>query len=138
MSKVVVDLENEVFLNAVNEIPEKSKIFTGDHIIYADALTGQLLLNDLKSQLLNVIEGIGLPTKQETAIKRLITNALHETHHEISECLELVRADNDCSTCVRTHQGTPETSQICADCKIVSRGYQKYEYYTGGCNCTED
>lgn len=133
MSKVVVDLENEVFLNAVDEIPIESKIFTGEQIVYTDALTGQILLNDLKGLLLNVIEGIGLPDKQETAIKRLITNALHETHHEISECLELVKVDNDCSTCVRKVVVMPDTANICAECKILSRGYQKYEYNTG-CN----
>lgn len=94
MSKLV-DLENEIIVEAVDEIPEGSKIFTQDHINYIDALTGQMLLNDLKGQLLNIVEGIGLPDKQEKAIKRMVTNCLHEIHHDIGESLELVKGSEN-------------------------------------------
>lgn len=86
----IVDLENEKVIEAVDVIPEKFKIFSSEQVEYVDALTGQILLNDFKGQLLNIIEGIGLHDKQETAIKRMITKSLHETHHGISKSLELV------------------------------------------------
>ena len=89
----VVDLEREVILKPVDNIPEESKIFGESHIRYVDALAGELLLNDLKGQLLNIVEGIGLPERQETAVKRMVTSALHETHREIGECLAIVKAE---------------------------------------------
>lgn len=92
MSKVV-DLENEVIFEGVDEVPVESKIFDHKQVDYVDALTGQILLNDLKGQLLNIVEGIGLPEKQETAIKRMVNNMLHETHHHITESLELLVRD---------------------------------------------
>lgn len=87
----IVDLEKEVVIEAIDIIPENYKIFEDKQIIYMDALIGQILLNDLKGQLLNIVEGAGLPVKQETAMRRMITNALHETHHDISKSLELVK-----------------------------------------------
>lgn len=90
MSKFV-NLGKEIVLDEVKEIPQGAKIFTQEHIEYIDALTGQIMLNDLKGQLLNIIEGIGLQNKQETAIKRMVTNTLHEAHHDIWESLNLVR-----------------------------------------------
>ncbi|HBG01801.1 MAG TPA: hypothetical protein DDW87_09545 [Firmicutes bacterium] len=127
----MVNLEEEIVVEGVDKIPEHCKIFDQDHIDYVDALTGQILLNDLKGQLLNIVEGAGLQDRQETAIKRMITNTLHEAHHEIAESLELVKASKDCSTCVHNYQGTPDTGRICEECKIMSRGCQKYEFYTG-------
>ena len=88
----IVDLNKQVVVEAVEIIPEEYKIFGKEQITYVDALTGQILLNDTKGQLLNVIEGIGLPERQEAAIKRMITNALHDAHNEISHSLELVKA----------------------------------------------
>ena len=87
-------LENGTIVEAVDEIPEACKIFGEDHIEYVAVLAGQILLQDMKGQLLNVVEGIGLPDRQETAIKRMVTNILHESHHEIRECLELVKRDS--------------------------------------------
>lgn len=78
----------------VEEIPEEFKIFTQKHIEYTDALVGNILLNDVKGQILNIIEGIGLSnSKQEIAVKRMITNVLHEGKHHIRECLDLVEAE---------------------------------------------
>lgn len=95
--KVEENLKNGAVIDieGVDEIPETAKIFAQEHIDYIDALTGQLLLNGLKGQLLNIIEGIGLPVKQETAVKRMVTNCLHDIHHDISEDLELVRGSED-------------------------------------------
>ena len=36
------------------------------------------VLTVLKRELLNIIEGIGLPEKQETAVKRMVTDTLHK------------------------------------------------------------
>jgi len=86
----IVDLDKELVIEAVDIIPEEYKIFRKEQIAYVDALTGQILLNDAKGQLLNVIEGIGLPERQEVAVKRMVTNVLHEAHHDVSKSLELV------------------------------------------------
>jgi hypothetical protein len=77
--------------NGVTEIPSKSRIFTQDHIDYAVGLASQILLNDLKGQWLNIVEGIGLPDKQEIAIKRLVTGVLYDTRQSYKDSLELVR-----------------------------------------------
>lgn len=92
MSETVV-LEDGIKVSCVgvDEIPPEYKIFKEEHVCYVAALAGNILLNDLKGQLLNIVEGIGLPEKQETAIKRMVTNSLHEAHNHIGECLELVR-----------------------------------------------
>jgi hypothetical protein len=127
----IVNLEEEIVVEGVDEIPEHYKIFNQEHIDYVDALTGQILLNDLKGQLLNIIEGAGLLDRQETAIKRMITNTLHEARHDITESLDLAKTNKDCSTCVHNHQSTPDMGRVCEECKIISRGYQKYEFYTG-------
>lgn len=93
MKKMVIDLEKEAVLEGVDEVPQNAKIFTDEHINYVDALVGNILHNDFKGCLLNIVEGIGMPEKQETAIKRQITNALHDVHRHIYECLELVIAE---------------------------------------------
>lgn len=90
----LVDLENEEIIEAVDEVPEEFKIFGENQISYVEALAGQILLNDLKGELLNIVEGIGLPEKQETAVKRMVTNALHNAHHGISESLNLVKVED--------------------------------------------
>lgn len=129
-----MDLENEVVKEipfGVDEVPDKLKIFTGEHINYVDALNGQIMLNDLKGQLLNIVEGIGLPERQENAIKRQITNSLHDTHRDITDALELVRALKDCSTCRHRHHITIEDGETCSDCKLSSRGYIHYSFDTG-------
>lgn len=74
----------------VDDIPKEMIIFDKMQTGYVCALAANLLLNDTKGQLLNIIEGIGLPEKQEKAIKRSVTNVLHETVHHIGECMELV------------------------------------------------
>ena len=83
----------EEFYVGVTEINEGAKIFTPAHIEYVVALVGNVLLNDTKGKLLNIIEGIGLPDRQETAIKRLVINALYDTRHSIQESLELVETE---------------------------------------------
>lgn len=87
----VIKLEDDegtfVDIEGTNEVPE---IFTKDQFDYLAALTGHTILRDLKGELLNIIEGIGLPEKQERAIKRSVTNALHEWHHRFKEDIEIV------------------------------------------------
>lgn len=83
----------EFICEGVEEIPKKYKTFINEQIIYVNALVANILLNDVKGQLLNIVEGIGLPDKQEKAIKRSVTNVLHETVHDIGECMELVLDD---------------------------------------------
>ncbi len=87
--KNVIELEDGTFVDieGTNEVPE---IFTKDQFIYLVALTGHSLLRDLKGELLNIIEGVGLPERQEKAIKRQITNSLHEWHRRFKEDIELV------------------------------------------------
>ena len=131
MKRIAIDLENEVVLEGVDEIPQSVLIFTGDHIDYVDALTGNILFNDFKGRLLNIIEGAGMPERQEVAIKRQITNALHDVHRDINECLEAVRASKDCGTCRHRYNATIEDAEICADCKIISRGYMRYAFDAG-------
>jgi len=77
----------------VDEIPKEALMFDKLQTGYIDALMANILLNDVKGQLLNVIEGIGLPDKQEIAIKRMVTNVLHETVHHVRECVELVEKE---------------------------------------------
>lgn len=74
----------------IDEIPEELKIFNTEQTEYVNALTANILLNDTKGKLLNIVEGIGLPDKQEKAIKRSVTNVLHDTVHDIGECMDLV------------------------------------------------
>jgi len=74
----------------VDEIPEGMIIFDKMQIGYVCALSANILLNDVKGQLLNIVEGIGMPDKQEKAIKRSVTNVLHETVRHIQECMALV------------------------------------------------
>lgn len=85
-----VELEDGTFIEGVDEIPAESKIFDNEQVEYVCALSANILLNDVKGQLLNIVEGIGMPERQERAIKRSVTNVLHETVHHISECMELV------------------------------------------------
>jgi len=87
--KNVIELEDGTFVDieGTNEVPE---IFTKEQFMYLAALTGHSLLRDLKGELLNIIEGIGLPERQEKAIKRQITNSLHEWHRSFKEDIELV------------------------------------------------
>ncbi len=74
----------------VGDIPAEAKIFDGEHIEYVDGLLGHILLNGVKGELLNIVESIGLPDKQETAIKRMVINILHETRHHAVEELRLL------------------------------------------------
>lgn len=80
-------------VTGVDEIPEEYKIFTNAHIEYVNALVANILLNEGKGTFLNIIESIGLPEKQEKAIKRLVTNGLHEMVDHVAECLDLVEID---------------------------------------------
>jgi hypothetical protein len=75
----------------VGDIPAEAKIFDGEHIEYVDGLLGHILLNGVKGELLNIVESIGLPDKQETAIKRMVINILHETRHHAVEELRLLK-----------------------------------------------
>lgn len=131
MKRIAIDLENEVVLEGADEIPQSVLIFTGEHIDYVDALTGNILFNDFKGRLLNIIEGAGMPERQEVAIKRQIINALHDVHRDINECLEVVRASKDCTTCRHRRHLSEEGAEPCAGCKIMSRGYVRYVYDTG-------
>lgn len=88
-----VDLVDGYIVEGVGEIPGEIKIFKNDHVDYVDMLMGEILLNDLKGQLLNILEGIGLPERQEKALKRQMVNVLHETRRQIKEDLELVKAE---------------------------------------------
>jgi len=90
-------LEDGAELVGVDEIPEEYGIFGKQHIEYLMALTGDMVLRELKGQLLNIVEGCGMPDKQEVAVKRMVTNALHEWHRDFGENLELVRVK--CATC---------------------------------------
>lgn len=83
----------EIIIEGVREIMPEDKIFGQHHIEYVVALAANILLNEVKGQLLNIVEGIGLPDKQETAVKRMVTNVLHETVNDFGECLELVKID---------------------------------------------
>ena len=74
----------------VDEVPEGMIIFDKMQSGYVCALAANILLNDVKGQLLNIIEGIGMPDRQEKAIKRSVTNVLHETHRHISDSMDLV------------------------------------------------
>jgi hypothetical protein len=85
-----IEMEDGTIIKGINEITEGAKIFTPAHIVYVVSLVGQILLQDTKGQLLNIIEGIGLSEKQETAIKRMVTNVLHDARHDIMISLELV------------------------------------------------
>lgn len=89
--KNVIELDNDegtfVDIEGTNEVPE---IFTQEQFDYLSTLTGHTILRDLKGELLNIIEGCGLPEKQERAIKRSVTSALHEWHHSFKEDIELV------------------------------------------------
>jgi len=90
---IVIDDTRYVTMEAVNEVPAEQKIFNQEQSNYVKALARQVLLNDMKGKLLNIIEGIGLPDRQETAIKRMVTNELHEMAHHLGECMDLVIAD---------------------------------------------
>ena len=78
----------------VDEIPKEALMFDKLQTGYVCALMANILLNDVKGQLLNVIEGIGLPDKQETAIKRMVTNVLHETSNHVNECMDLLQKED--------------------------------------------
>lgn len=78
----------------VDEIPKEALMFDKLQTGYVGALMANILLNDVKGQLLNIVEGIGLPEKQETAIKRMVTNTLHETVHHVQECMALVEKED--------------------------------------------
>ena len=80
-------------IEGVDEVTEEYKIFTNEHILYVNSLIANILLNEGKGTFLNIIESIGLPERQEKAIKRLITNELHEIVNHVGECLELVECD---------------------------------------------
>lgn len=64
--------------------------FNDEQVEYLFAITGRSILRDLKGELLNIIEGIGLSERQETAVKRLITNALHGWHRNFKEDINIV------------------------------------------------
>jgi len=78
----------------VDEIPKGMIIFDKMQTGYVCALSANILLNDVKGQLLNVVEGIGLPEKQEVAIKRMVTNVLHETVDHVRDCMALVEKED--------------------------------------------
>lgn len=45
---------------------------------------GNSVLRDLKRDLMNIAEGCGLEGRRETAVKRLITDALHRCYKALS------------------------------------------------------
>jgi hypothetical protein len=96
----------------VNEIPKEAIIFDKTQVGYVDALMANILLNDVKGQLLNIIEGIGLLDRQETAIKRMVTNCLHETVHHVQECMALVGKSEPLKLTVGTDLITMNSSGV--------------------------
>lgn len=52
--------------------------------------TGQLMLGDMKRELMNIIEGCGMPERQETAVKRIVTDALQGAFHDWKFIAELI------------------------------------------------
>lgn len=86
-----VDCPNFV---GVDEIPKEALRFDKIQNGYVCALIANILLNDVKGQLLNIVEGCGLKDSQEVAVKRMITNVLHETVDHVSECMDLVQKED--------------------------------------------
>ena len=76
----------------VEEVDERDvpSIFSTEQFLYATELANHIALNDLKGEILNVIEGIGLRESQERAIKRTITNMLHQFTDDYYESLRIV------------------------------------------------
>lgn len=48
---------------------------------------GNLLFKVYKRKLLNIIEGAGLPPSQETAVKRMVVDELHNFHQKYDHIL---------------------------------------------------
>ncbi len=76
----------------VEEVDERDvpSIFSTEQFLYATELANHIALNDLKGEILNVIEGIGLRESQERAIKRTITNMLHQFTDDYYGSLRIV------------------------------------------------
>lgn len=81
-----------IVLDLTNDVP---KILNSKQAEYLNVLTGHLILRDLKGELLNIIEGIGLTDHQETAVKRMITNSLHGWHRRFKDDINLVTNENN-------------------------------------------
>lgn len=97
----------------VDEIPKEALMFDKLQTGYVGALMANILLNDVKGQLLNIVEGIGLPERQETAIKRMVTNTLHETVNHVQECMELVQKPDVLKVTVNS-----ETTTLSGGCDV--------------------
>jgi len=87
------DVECSGFVG-VDEIPKEMLIFDKSQTGYVSALMANILLNYVKGQLLNIVEGCGIRESQEVAVKRMVTNVLHETVHHVQECMELVQKED--------------------------------------------
>lgn len=95
----VDDLGNTTIYTS-DEIDKKEipSIFNAEQYMYATALHEYMTLNGLKGEILNVLEGIGLSEKQERAIKRTITNILHQFAWDYRDSLDLVIDPNEYPT----------------------------------------
>ena len=91
----VLKLEGGAYVD-LNNTAEPPEMFTEEQAKYLVSLTGHSILCDLKGQLLNIVEGIGLPERQETAVKRMVTNALHDWHRGFKDDIELVLKKDYC------------------------------------------
>ena len=67
------DDEGNIYKNGNLVPPENYK-----YIPKAIGGTRNDTLGALKRELLNIVEGIGLPEKQEVAVKRMVTDVLHK------------------------------------------------------------
>ncbi len=97
--KYIVELD-EYGPTVVEGVDEKDvpSIFNTEQFNYATELVNHMVLNDLKGEILNVTEGIGLRESQERAIKRTITNILHQFTRDYKESLEIVLDKNEITT----------------------------------------
>jgi endogenous inhibitor of DNA gyrase (YacG/DUF329 family) len=93
--KHIIELD-EYGSTVVEGVDEKDvpSIFNTEQFNYATELANHMVLNDLKGEILNVIEGIGLRESQERAIKRTVTNMLHQFTRDYKEFLEIVLDKN--------------------------------------------
>ena len=83
-----VELEEGSLLEfGTKNVPE---MFSRDQFEYLAAMTGHSVLRELKGELLNIVEGCGMLERQETAVKRMVTSALHDWHYRFKADVELV------------------------------------------------
>lgn len=82
-----LDLRNEDKERFYREESIPAGAITGDLHWQLLNFHGNLLFKVTKRKLLNLIEGIGLPDKQEVAVKRMVTDELHQFHEAYDRIL---------------------------------------------------